>query len=77
MSCGGFRAGKGAVMVEPWLRGTLTEWNAVTRQVLHALELADEDVSRWCAELTAEEMEMRPFGVAPVRVSSAAHGAEP
>ena len=52
--------------VEPWLRGTLTEYDAVRRQVLHALELAGEDVERWCAELSAAEMEMRPFGVAPV-----------
>jgi hypothetical protein len=27
-------------MVEPWLRGTLTEVDAVRRGVLHALELA-------------------------------------
>ena len=26
--------------VEPWLRGTLTEYDAVRRQVLHALILA-------------------------------------
>ncbi len=52
--------------LEPWLRGTLGEYDAVRRQVLHALELAEEDVARWCAELSAEEMERRPFGVAPV-----------
>lgn len=53
-------------MVEPWLRGTLTEVDAVRRQVLHALELASEDVTRWCAELTDAEMDARPFGIAPV-----------
>jgi uncharacterized damage-inducible protein DinB len=53
-------------MVEPWLRGTLTEVDAVRRQVLHALELAAEDVSRWCDGLTDEDMNARPFGVAPV-----------
>ena len=53
-------------MVEPWLRGTLTEWDAIRRQVLHALELAGEDVERWCAGLTDEQMESRPAGVAPV-----------
>ncbi len=52
--------------VEPWLRGTLTEVDAVRRQVLHALELAGEDVERWCAGLTDEEMNARPYGVAPV-----------
>ena len=53
-------------MVEPWLRGTLTEVDAVRRQVLHALELAGEDVERWCAGLSDAEMGARPFGVAPV-----------
>ncbi len=49
---------------EPWLRGTLTEVDAVRRQVLHALELAEEDVSRWCEGLSDAEMQARPFGVA-------------
>lgn len=53
-------------MVEPWLRGTLTEFDAVRRQVLHALELAVEDVDRWCAGLSDAEMAARPFGIAPV-----------
>ncbi|WP_158793902.1 DinB family protein [Granulicella sp. L60] len=53
-------------MVEPWLRGTLTEVDAVRRQVLHALELAAEDVDRWCAGLSDAEMNARPFGLAPV-----------
>jgi uncharacterized damage-inducible protein DinB len=53
-------------MVEPWLRGTLTEVDAVRRGVLHALELAREDVARWCGELTEEELEARPFGLASV-----------
>ena len=53
-------------MVEPWLRGTLTEVDAVRRQVLHALELAGEDAERWCAGLSDAGMGARPFGVAPV-----------
>lgn len=53
-------------MVEPWLRGTLTEFQAVPRQILHALELATEDIELWCAGLTDSEMEARPFGIAPV-----------
>ena len=48
-------------MVEPWLRGTLTEVDAVRRGVLHALELAREDVERWCSGLMDEELEARPF----------------
>jgi uncharacterized damage-inducible protein DinB len=50
-------------MVEPWLRGTLTEVDAVRRGVLHALELAREDVARWCGGLTEEQLEARPFGL--------------
>jgi hypothetical protein len=53
-------------MVEPWLRGTLTEIDAVRRQVIHALELANEDIERWCAGLSDSEMNARPFGLAPV-----------
>lgn len=53
-------------MVEPWLRDTLKEHGAVTRQVLHALQLAEEDIERWCADLSDLEMNARPSGVAPV-----------
>lgn len=53
-------------MLEPWLRGTLAEVDAVRRQVLHALELAEEDGERWCRDLSDEEMHARPFGVASV-----------
>jgi uncharacterized damage-inducible protein DinB len=52
--------------VEPWLRGTLAEIDPVRRGVLHALELAAEDVAKWCEGLSDEEMEARPFGVASV-----------
>jgi hypothetical protein len=53
-------------MVEPWLLGTLREVDAVRRGVLHALELAREDVTRWASELTEEELETRPFGLPSV-----------
>lgn len=51
---------------EPWLRGTLTEVPAVQRAVLHALELAREDLERWCDGLSDEELNLRPGGIAPV-----------
>ncbi len=54
------------MMVEPWLRGTLTEVDAVRRQVLHALEQAGEDIERWCAELSDAEIHARPYDIAPV-----------
>lgn len=55
-----------AERVEPWLRGTLNEIDSVRRGVLHALELAAEDVARWCDVLNGEEMEMRPLGLPSV-----------
>ena len=51
---------------EPWLRGTLTEISAVPRAVLHALELAQEDLTRWCATLSDAELHSRPANIAPV-----------
>jgi uncharacterized damage-inducible protein DinB len=51
---------------EPWLRGTLTEVPAVARGVLHALELAREDVNKWCAELSDEQIHARPAGLPSV-----------
>lgn len=53
-------------MVEPWLRGTLREVEPVRRAVLHALELAGEDVERWAAGLSDAEMFARPAGLPPV-----------
>lgn len=52
--------------LEPWLRGTHGEMDAVVRQVIHALELAGEDVETWCAGLTDAELNARPYGLAPV-----------
>src|SRR5215470_4712249 len=46
---------------EPWLRGTLTEIPAVARGVLHALELAEEDVNRWCESFNESDLHGRPF----------------
>jgi uncharacterized damage-inducible protein DinB len=51
---------------EPWLRGTLNDVPAVQRAVLHALELAREDLERWCDGLNDEELHARPGGIAPV-----------
>jgi uncharacterized damage-inducible protein DinB len=51
---------------EPWLRATLPEIPVVHRAVLHALELADEDLEWWCGELSGQELNARPGGLAPV-----------
>ena len=50
---------------EPWLRGTLLEVDPVQRAVLHALELAKEDLQIWCGDLSDEELNACP-GAAPV-----------
>ena len=36
------------------------------RAVLHALELAQEDLTRWCGQLSDAELNARPDGIAPV-----------
>lgn len=50
-------------LTEPWLRGTLTDVAPVHRGVLHALELAKEDIERWCGGLTDAQLHARPGGV--------------
>ncbi len=52
--------------VEPWLRGTEPDVPAVGRAVLHALQLAEEDLRKWCGNLSDTEVNARPTGVAPV-----------
>jgi len=52
--------------VEPWLRNTHTDLDAIARAVLHALDLADEDLTKWCMPLTDAELNARPFNLAPV-----------
>jgi uncharacterized damage-inducible protein DinB len=57
---------KNQVLPEPWLRGTHGEVPAVTRAVLHALELAKEDLRKWCFALSGEQLNFRPEDIAPV-----------
>jgi uncharacterized damage-inducible protein DinB len=51
---------------EPWLRGTLTDFPAVQRAVLHALELAREDLAKWCGNLSDAELNARAANLVPV-----------
>src|ERR1700680_4232384 len=51
---------------EPWLRGTHSEIPVVPRSVLHALELAQEDLTFWCAELSEPELMATPWGLPPI-----------
>ena len=52
--------------LEPWLRGTLRDVPAVPRAVLHALELAREDLQKWCYSLSNAQLNERPGGMASV-----------
>jgi uncharacterized damage-inducible protein DinB len=49
--------------IEPWLRGTHLEVRAVGRAVLHALDLALEDLTKWTAGLTDAEVHSQPLGL--------------
>jgi uncharacterized damage-inducible protein DinB len=51
---------------EPWLRGTLTDLPAVPRAVVHALELAREDIDKWCGDLSDAELNARVSGIPSV-----------
>lgn len=46
---------------EPWLRGTHAEVPAVGRAVLHALDLALDDLLKWTEGLTDEEVRSTPL----------------
>jgi uncharacterized damage-inducible protein DinB len=57
---------KPAAQPEPWLRGTRQDVPAVPRAVLHALELAAEDLLHWCRDLTDAELNALPSGLPPL-----------
>jgi len=52
--------------VEPWLRGTHAEVPAVGRAVLHALDLALEDLTNWTAGLTDAQIHSKPLALPSV-----------
>ncbi len=52
--------------VEPWMSGTHTEVPAVARAVLHALDLALDDLTKWTQGLTDSEVHSRPLGLPSV-----------
>ncbi len=51
---------------EPWLRGTHSELPAVLRAVIHAFELACEDVHYWTADLSEHELHAAPSGLTSI-----------
>jgi len=52
--------------VEPWMSGTRSDVPAVGRAVLHALDLALDDLSKWTEGLTDAEVHASPLGLPPV-----------
>jgi uncharacterized damage-inducible protein DinB len=52
--------------VEPWLRGTYGDVPAVGRAVLHALDLALDDITQWTGGLTDGEAHAQPLGLPSV-----------
>jgi len=52
--------------VEPWLRGTYGDVPAVARAVLHAFDLAIDDLSKWTDGLTDVEILTTPLELPPI-----------
>ena len=52
--------------LEPWLRGTYSDVPAVARAVLHALDLALDDITKWTAGLSDAEVHAEPLGLPAV-----------
>jgi uncharacterized damage-inducible protein DinB len=52
--------------VEPWLRGTHTDVPAVGRAVLHALDLALDDLTKWTAGLKDAQLHAQPLGLTSI-----------
>ena len=55
-----------APYTEPWLRGTHTDVPAAGRAVLHALEVALDDLTKWTAGLTDAEIHAQPLGLTSI-----------
>lgn len=53
---------------EPWLRGTHSGVPAAGRAVLHALELALDDIRKWTDGLTDAEIHARPVGLNSIAI---------
>lgn len=51
---------------EPWLRGTYADVPAAGRAVLHALDLALDDIAKWASGLTDAEVRSAPLGLTPI-----------
>jgi uncharacterized damage-inducible protein DinB len=52
--------------IEPWLRGTHADVPAAGRAVLHALDLALDDLAKWTEGLTDAEIHSQPLGLTSI-----------
>jgi len=52
-----------ATYVEPWLSGTHADVPAVGRAVLHAFDLALDDLTKWTEGMTDAEVHAAPLGL--------------
>lgn len=52
--------------LEPWLSGTRADVPAVGRAVLHAFDLALDDITKWTAGLSDLEVHAQPLGLPAV-----------
>jgi uncharacterized damage-inducible protein DinB len=55
-----------APYIEPWLRGTHADVPAVGRAVLHAFDLALDDLTKWTEGLTDNQVHAQPLGLTSV-----------
>src|ERR1700678_122129 len=55
-----------APYIEPWLSGTHAEVPAVGRAVLHAFDLALDDLTKWTAGLKDEQAHAQPLGLTSI-----------
>jgi uncharacterized damage-inducible protein DinB len=55
-----------SIYVEPWLRGTHADVPAVGRAVLHALDLALDDLTKWTAGLKDAQLHAQPLGLTSI-----------
>ena len=55
-----------APYIEPWLRGTYADVPAVGRAVLHAFDLALDDLTKWTEGLTDAEVHAHPLALPSV-----------
>jgi len=55
-----------APYIEPWLSGSHADVPAAARAVLHALDLALDDLTKWTTGLTDAEIHSAPLGLNPI-----------